>query len=410
MRPSLLIIAGISVGLAADPARLALVTKAQADWERVELVLSPDLTSASNCVQSQAAILAASAPEDLAQTEFRKAYCTLAAAAVTNSRADYLDAAAGFDRAREAWPARVRKTPKHTPPEPAPSALAVLGWIARLHAGVVEAAAPAAEIAEASCVSMVMSRALCGQSLAVARVWVGWSALGENRLEDAARNLAAAADTGWTDWVEGRRLFQQRRYRDAAVQYRAAIETWNGLWKSAGGPRLAIRLGPPPQLPVALSDLGAAQLLAGDARGALASLNLALQADPRSPTALFRRARAHEVLGQGDLAIADYNLASRAAFAQAQDLASGEAHLYRGIVHYRRKDFARAEDEFASALNFEIPEVLRADAQAWRHMAALAGGSCGGGREFLEKALPGVSPYFPKDEARSLAASCGGLR
>src|SRR5207302_10704757 len=107
-----------------------------------------------------------------------------------------------------------------------------------------------------------------------------------------------------------------------------------------------------------------------------------------------------------DMALIDYNLASRTAFANAKDLASGEAHLYRGILLYRRKDFARAEDEFASALNFEIPETLRADAQAWRHLAAVASGSCASAKEFLDRTLPGVSPYFPKNEARHLAVNC----
>ena len=46
------------------------------------------------------------------------------------------------------------------------------------------------------------------------------------------------------------------------------------------------------------------------------------------------------------------------------------------------------------------------DAQGWRHMAAVAAGSCGSAQEFLDCTLPAVSPYFPKDEARQLALSC----
>jgi Tfp pilus assembly protein PilF len=110
--------------------------------------------------------------------------------------------------------------------------------------------------------------------------------------------------------------------------------------------------------------------------------------------------------GQPDLALSDYNLASRTAFANAKDLASGEAHLYRGIFLYRRKDYARAEDEFSSALNFEVPAAIRSDAVAWRHLAAVAGGSCATEREFLARSLADVSPYFPKAEARAIVASC----
>jgi hypothetical protein len=92
----------------------------------------------------------------------------------------------------------------------------------------------------------------------------------------------------------------------------------------------------------------------------------------------------------------------------ARDLASGEAHFYRGILLYRRQDFARAEEEFSSALNFEMTVALRPDARAWRHLAAVAGGSCGAARQSLDLALASVSPFFPQAEARSLAASCGG--
>jgi len=109
---------------------------------------------------------------------------------------------------------------------------------------------------------------------------------------------------------------------------------------------------------------------------------------------------------KAELALADYGMASRTAFANAKDLASGEAHLYRGIMLYRRKDFARAEDEFASALNFEIAGPQRGDAEAWRHLAAVAGGACGVARESLDRSLAGASPYFPRDEARQLEASC----
>jgi len=110
--------------------------------------------------------------------------------------------------------------------------------------------------------------------------------------------------------------------------------------------------------------------------------------------------------GRADSALADYVLASRTAFASARDLASGEAHFYRGIAAYRRKEFARAEDEFSSALNFSIPDSLRADATAWRHLSAVAAGSCGASAGLLSRDLPSVSPFFPKREAASLMSAC----
>ena len=65
-----------------------------------------------------------------------------------------------------------------------------------------------------------------------------------------------------------------------------------------------------------------------------------------------------------------------------------------------------AENEFASALNFDIPASLRPDAIAWRYMATVAEGGCASSRAPLEQSLAEVSPYFPKSEARTLAATC----
>ena len=127
---------------------------------------------------------------------------------------------------------------------------------------------------------------------------------------------------------------------------------------------------------------------------------------PGMARAYYLRGRARELSGQPDAALADYNLASRTAFAQANDLASGEAHLYRGILYYRRKDYARAETEFSSALNFNIQPGLRADASAWRYLAAVSGGACQASRESLARALATVSPFFPKQDAAGAMAAC----
>ena len=73
---------------------------------------------------------------------------------------------------------------------------------------------------------------------------------------------------------------------------------------------------------MALADLGGAQLLAGDTKAAIASLDESVKSDPSNAQAFYRRARAHEIAGQLDPALADYNMASRTAFANAKDLAS----------------------------------------------------------------------------------------
>ena len=65
----------------------------------------------------------------------------------------------------------------------------------------------------------------------------------------------------------------------------------------------------------------------------------------------------------------------------------------------------RAEDEFNNALNFEIEPATRADAVAWRRLAAVAGGSCEVGKKYLEEAMPAASPSS-REEARATMASC----
>jgi tetratricopeptide (TPR) repeat protein len=193
------------------------------------------------------------------------------------------------------------------------------------------------------------------------------------------------------------------KYPAAIRLEQSAIATWQ-----KGPASLVARLGPSPDMGMALADLGGAQMLAGELPKALETLNAAVKANPGNAAALYRRARVRDLSGQSEAALADYSLASRAAFAATQDLASGEAHLYRGVFLYKRREFARAEDEFASALNFDISGSLRADAQAWRHLAAVAGGSCNSAKESLGRSLGSVSPYFPTAEAMRLASTCNG--
>jgi tetratricopeptide (TPR) repeat protein len=395
----------------ADERQLALALKAQMDFERVELSAKPTLAEAETCQQSQAAIITVALPEELPLLHFRKGYCALAGAVATTSKGQLQAAAAEFDLAKEAWPGRMRKAAKNTPAEPVSSGIRVLAAIARLQAdaGETERANARQELADAaehpSCTSNVMSAEFCRQLVETGRQWLGWMALRNNDLDAAARLLSFANGSGWNEWVQGRRKYEAGSYADAVAGYTQAIGIWKSIWQD---PPLLRALGPRPSIPIAMADLGAAQLLAGDTAAAIRTLDASLKADASNAHALYLRARAKELAGQSEAALADYNLASRTAFASAQDLASGEAHLYRGIAMYRRKDFKGAEDEFATALNFEIAPALRADATAWRHLAAVAAGSCTSAREFLEGSLPKASPFFPKNEARAQASACNG--
>lgn len=394
---------------AADDPRLALTLKAQSDFDRVELAAIPRLRDAGACVQSQAAEMPVATPEDVPLLHYRKGYCALVEALITRNPAEFTAAAGEFDQAAATGAARSRNDKAAA--EPVSSGLRVIATLARLEAGADETALVrgreelTAALAAPACPASVMPAASCQDLLATGRQWLGWIALRRGDPDRAATALAGSPASGWRFLAAGRAAFRDRRYQDSVSQFRMAIEAWDRDRKQTA-PTLAQRLVPAPEFARTHTELGAAQLLAGDAAGAIASLDEASRLEPSYARTFFLRARAREAAGQSAQAEADYNLASRAAFAVAPDLASGEAHLYRGILFFRRKDFDRAEEQFSSALSSDAPEATRADASAWRHLAAVAGGACGSEREYLERSLGAVSPFFPKAEARAAMASC----
>lgn len=420
----LLVAGGLCALRAADEQQLALALRAQSDFDRVQGSAGPQLPDATRCEQSEAAWLPVAPPADLAEAHFRKGYCTLAEAAITHHTDEFLQAASEFEEAVKTWPERAARAARNRMLEPMPSGLALLAPIARLeaamagagnggdHAGHPDAAEVERERHEISaaldrpvCPQSVMPVGTCQSLLETGRLWLGWFALQQDDLYQAADVLSALPESGWAHYTAGMRAFRDRHYAEAAAQFGKAIDVWTRSQHDGATP-LASRLAPQPDRAKALEQLGGAQLLSGDTAAAIATLDMAVKATSDPARALFLRARAEELAGRREPALADYSLASRTALAHAQDLASGEAHLYRGILLYRRKEFAQAENEFASALNFNIPADLRPDAVAWRHMAAVAGGACAASRTSLEESLATVSPYFPKDEARAVASSC----
>jgi len=395
---------------AADRQQTALELRAQDDFDRVAWSIPPQIRDADRCIQSQVAAIPVSAPSGLSSLYFREGFCRLAEATVNQRPADFLDAAAALQKSIDAWPEAVGRMPKNYELPPAPSGLPVLSAVARLQtqrdAATVDQARReiSASLETPACISSVMPANLCQSILGIGRQWLGWAALQRDDLSDASRQFSERPESAWSLWTTGLIASGNRNEGDASVRFRQALEAWtraqNDLVSVVG------RLAPKPDMPRVLLRLGAAEILAGDPAAAAATLDAAVKADPTLVRAIFLRARAEELNGKSEQALADYSLASRTAFANASDLASGEAHLYRGIQFYRRKDYPHAEDEFASALNFAIPQDLVHDAEAWRHMAALAGGACGDSRALLEDLLARCSPYFPKPEARALAASC----
>ncbi len=385
------------------------------DFDHIALASAPALADAATCIQTQASLVPLAAPEDVPLVDFRKGYCELVSAAITGEPTSFHAAAGDFDKALDAWPARASALARRKQPaEPAPPALHVLAQIARLKAGtgsgLSDAAARdlASALAAPSCPAALMPASLCQALLNTGRQWQGWIALQNGDLDGSARAFGAASSAAWSAWVSGRQTFRAGQYQPAADAYQRAVTAWDAERRQSPLP-LADRIAPPVDLPFAYTELGGARLLAGDPTAAIAALNRAVGESPSNSRALYLRARAKDAAGQSEAALADYNLASRTAFANATDLASGEAHLYRGVLLFRRKQYRDAEDEFSSALNFSIAASMRADAIAWRRLSAVAEGSCDAGVRYLEEALPSASPYFPRQEARSFMSACHGL-
>ena len=394
---------------AADDPRLALALRAQTDFDRVESSATPSLADAQQCVQSEAALLPVAPLEEAPLVHYRKGYCMLAGALITGNTGEFAQAGREFDASLEAWAARPHSAGRNAPAEVPSPGLRVLASIARLKAGRDSIGVDRERVAlaqvweDSGCPSGVMPLNLCRQVLEDGRRWLGWIAFERNNLPEAAKDFSGPGAEAWSAWVAGRSAAERKQYVEAAAGYRKALD----LWTATPGqpPSLAQRLIPQPELAPDYEDLGGAQILAGDPVAAIASLDEAVKLNPSNAHAIYLRGRAKELAGRGEEALADYSLASRTAFANAKDLASGEAHLYRGIMLYRRQEYARAEDEFSSALNFAIQAPLREDAVAWRHLAAVASGACGSGPN-LDRAMISASPYFPRDEARSAMNSC----
>jgi len=394
---------------AADRPQAALELRAQSDFDRVAWSIPTQIQDAQHCIQSQVAAISISAPAGLAPLYFREGFCRLAEATVTRNPGDFQEAAAALRKSIDWWPDAVGRLPKNYEMPPVPAGLRVLAAVARLQtppdAATVDQAKVeiSAGIESATCISVIMPANLCQMILGVGREWLGWAALQRDDLFEASRQFSEQPDRGWALWTAGLAASGKGNELEARAQFRQARDTW----KRAQNELVSVvaRLAPKPDMPRFLLRLGSTEILTGDVATAVTTLDAAVKADPNLVRAIYLRARAEELSGKNEQALADYSLASRTAFANAQDLASGEAHLYRGIQFYRRKDYSHAEDEFASALNFAIAPDLIHDAEAWRHMAALAGGSCGS-RALLEELLAQCSPYFPKPEARALAAAC----
>ncbi len=389
-----------------DARKLALETAAQADFDRV-LTAPPELASATKCLQSQAMLLAVATPEETSPIVFRKAFCQLANAAATQNRTAMGQAAEMFDEAIAdvETPSAKQKIPMNVPPT-----WRILASVARLNAGAPPESQeqPLSRAVDvdagdwSGCQGNATAVEFCHTVHKLGSAWLGWIALQRGDPFAAERRFANGNAPGWTKWVAGMGAYRQGDYASAAADYGSAI----GMWRDARPNSLVQEIGPRPTMSEALADWGGAQLAANDPIGALANLDAAVKADSTNARALYLRGLTKQHLGRNDAALDDLNLASRAAFSKNGDASAAEGRLYRGISLYWRKEFMRAEDEFAGALNAGIAGPWQSDARAWRLLAAVAGGACGDSRRALDSAMVSISPYFPKTEARAASAAC----
>jgi tetratricopeptide (TPR) repeat protein len=330
----------VNTCFAADKDHLAMLASAQAAFDRVEHVAAPPLPAASACVQTQAAMLSVALPAEESELHYRKGFCELAVGAMTQAQSTFADAAAELDR----------------------SGASMLSWLARRAGNLPD---------QATWNQPDFCPKSCQPLIPVAKLWKGWMVWNAGDVYAAAALLDAQPYSAWQAYVDGVLAFRGGRYAESAARYREALDIWTRTQQEKDPP-LSVRLSPPGDIPQLLTELGGTQILTGDPKGAVTTLDRALEAAPKG-RAYFLRARAKELAGQSEAALADYNLASRAAFADANNLASGEAHLYRGILLYRRKDYVRAEEEFSSALNFGMAASVRRGGGIVRRFAEVPG-------------------------------------
>ena len=390
---------------AADERTLALETAAQTAFRRVALHSLPGFEEATECAQAQSMAASVAAPEKLAKLLFQKGFCELAAAASSDNRASFDEAAETFDTAiadAQGMSAR-QKIPGRVSPD-----WSAWASIARIESGASmesqETALARAVDAEPdpACQSDAEMTGICRAAQQLGNAWLGRIALARGDMTVAERRFTASNSGGgvpqWNRWIAGLEAFRRVDYPRAAGEEGAAIAAWRGRKPST----LVEALAPRPEWPAALAEYGGSQFAAGDAKAALETLDQALKSDAANAKAYYLKAASEEKLGRGD-AVSDYDAAARAALAAGD---SAGAHFYRGIVFFRRKELQRAESEFAAALNGSPDASWAVDARAWRHLTAVAGGACGASRDFLDRTFPAASPFFPKEEARKAVAGC----
>jgi len=382
-----------------------IVTKAGADFDKVDAAPIPNIQDAMSCVQSNAAAVAAVRPDERYLYQFRKGYCELFGAVLTGTSDGFRAAASDFTDAVFSWPLK-------TVPGP-PSALAALISIAHLEQGRMVDAYPdltremESILAVSGCpATPIMSPAFCSDLLVTAKVWLGWLAYRKSDYPKAAQYFSASATSPWNSWIAGRIAQQEKRPTEAAEFYRKALDGWAANEKDPN-PNVVTLLGPKPDSIAGYYELGVMDFEAGRFAAAIPRFDAVIKAAPKNSYAIFLRARSKDGLQQYTAAIDDYALAVQTARTYEDSSWNiGQAYYHRGLLLYREKDFARAESEFGNAITAAAKEIPVGDLNAWRTMAQVSGSDCGGPLDALESNALASSDQFPKAEAAALVIDC----
>ena len=233
--------------------------------------------------------------------------------------------------------------------------------------------------------------------LETGRQWLGWIALRDGALDDAARVLSGVRRFRLEPVGAGPPQFRGGlATRDAVTSYTRAIE----MWGSASG-----RSPPSPRTRSASQHAGrrspisaAPNCWPATCAAAIRTLDIVHQGRPSHAHAHSSCGRAPSELSRPERRGAcrlqprqPDRLRRRAGSGQRRgpSLPRHPALSPEGFRARRGRILQRAEFR-------ESRRRCRQDAAAWRHLSAVAGGSCASAREFLEGSLARVSPFFPK--------------
>ncbi len=382
-----------------------VVSKADADFDKVDASPIPKIQDTMSCVQSNAAAAAGVRIEEQYLFQYRKGYCELFGAILTGNVDGFHAAATDFGEAVAAWP-------KKTLTEP-PAALSALIVIAKLEQGRAADSSPdlprelEAAIANPNCpATPLMSPAFCAEIVSTAKVWLGWLALRKSDFAKAAASFGSVPGNPWSLWIAARNAQQEKKLAEATDLYEKLLEEWSARQKSSN-PDVPTLLGPKPE-PVAINyQLGVMDYERERFDSSIARLDAVIKVTPQNSYAIFLRARSKDRLQQLNPALDDYLLAAQTAKMNGDtNWNVGQAHYFRGLVFYRLKDFARAESEFSNALASPLSEIPASDVTAWRAMAAVSGGGCKTSTDALESTAQSTTDQFPKAEAAALVINC----